>query len=305
MTTAETGGFWNVAQEAIKEFLESGTFWGAAIGLGDPEWRQMSEEFAFWLRDRFDIRFEDEKQREYAERIFGATRGALERIINNKLRHEVVVVLAEKILIDGPDFAATILFADPEEFAMRRALRSRAMVRKGLLTQEEMERGEEAIGPLYDETLQIMSDFAKEGGKPINTPSDTPWSGDAFKKMLRQTQGAPDSGEEVGVHEAAKSLKDKLLEINDAMGKRVLRLFGLNPDPELQKELDAASDERNRAHSRLDQLRLIADRKAETTELNAMAAEAAQAVRDAAAGLPVPKERIYESKRRWRKRNRK
>ena len=304
MTTPGTPeGFMEWITNALTQISKSGVFWGAAISAGDPEWRAMAEAFAFWLRERFNIEFTDEEQREYAERIFASTRGSLERVINKKFKREAIITIFEKILIDMPDFAASILFADAEEFAVRRALRARTLVTNGTLTQEEVERAEEAIEPLYDEVASIVTDVAQGGGKPTEMPDANIWKGERFKKLLRESRDITQTMGEIPVHEMAVKLRDRFLELDKAMGDRLMHFFGFNPDPELEKEETAAKDERNRARSRRDQLVAIAKTRDETNKFNAQADAAAGVVQQVIAGLPIDKETLYgrkpKKRRRW------
>lgn len=296
------GGLLQRIAGALTQISKSGVFWGALISAGDPEWRTMAEDAAFWLREHFNIEFEDEKQRRYAERIFAAMRGSLERVIDKKFKHEATITIAEKILIDMPDFAASILSADAEEFAVRRALRARALVTSGAVTQEEMESAEEAIEPLYDEVLSIVTDVAQESGKPLETPDANVWKGECFKKLLRELQDVIPTMDKIPVHEMAVKLRDRFLELDKAMGDRLLRLFGFNPDPELEKELETAKKERDRARSRRDQLAAIARTHDETNRFNSEADTAARVVQDVTAGLPLDRRTLYgkkPKKRRW------
>ena len=208
-----------------------------------------------------------------------------------------------KILIDMPDFAASILFADAEEFAVRRALRARTLVTNGTLTQEEVERAEEAIEPLYDEVASIVTDVAQGGGKPTEMPDANIWKGERFKKLLRESRDITQTMGEIPVHEMAVKLRDRFLELDKAMGDRLMHFFGFNQDPELEKEETAAKDERNRARSRRDQLVAIAKTRDETNKFNAQADEAAKVVQEVTAGLPIDKETLYgrkpKKRRRW------
>jgi hypothetical protein len=123
-----------IAQE-VRQRLRGGIPQAGLISWFDPEWRVWAEETAAEIRILLEANgFQlTSKQREIAERILASGRGMAERWINLKFDSGTVVALWEKLAADIPDFMATVLFSNDEQFAAWLEARGGREAIRGLL----------------------------------------------------------------------------------------------------------------------------------------------------------------------------
>lgn len=270
----------------LEEAIERGVHLGAAAGAFDPKIRPRAEEFAFWLREH--LNYDGKINLEILESAWGAFRGGLERMIEEGLPSPALKVIAEKILIDIPDFAAGVMFSDIEQFNIRRAARARKLIHDGELTTDQMEEVEELIEDLYKAHEVVMHEVADEQIPLAVSLEERRSRWEWFKKMLRGPYGPDDETLAQVVHTKAVSLRNAFFKGIDDLDAWLLEHSSIVIDPELQERMDALDEEERRLKSRRIDLQYIEIRAEQVARRRAQVREQEGRLREM--GLEVPSE---------------